>query len=175
MMPKLSIEAITYFSQDALYHGGPLGAILGYAVVGSAVYCLCVSIGEMIAFLSVNSFHTSSYFLISYFQAQCGRSRWPCRPLCRSSVGIFVRLGRLGQWPQTRFATPYSYIHSITGPLPCVRISCASLTNISLLACSCRIDSSGQRAPRMAMEHAHEALWVCNQFLTSRFTLILIK
>lgn len=38
-------------SQDALYHGGPLGALLGYSVIGSAVYCLCVSIGEIIAFL----------------------------------------------------------------------------------------------------------------------------
>ncbi|KAJ3549374.1 hypothetical protein NM688_g5183 [Phlebia brevispora] len=38
-------------SADALYHGGPVGALLGYSVVGTVVYCLCVSIGEMIAFL----------------------------------------------------------------------------------------------------------------------------
>ncbi|KIP02937.1 hypothetical protein PHLGIDRAFT_270300 [Phlebiopsis gigantea 11061_1 CR5-6] len=38
-------------SGAALYDGGPIGALLGYAVVGSVIYCLCVSIGEMIAFL----------------------------------------------------------------------------------------------------------------------------
>ena len=38
-------------SQDALLNGGPVGAFLGYAVVGTVVYCLCVSVGEMIAFL----------------------------------------------------------------------------------------------------------------------------
>ncbi|KAI0775611.1 amino acid permease-domain-containing protein [Trametes elegans] len=36
---------------DALRNGGPVGAFLGYAVVGSVVYCLCVSVGEMIAYL----------------------------------------------------------------------------------------------------------------------------
>ncbi|KAI0642859.1 amino acid permease-domain-containing protein [Trametes meyenii] len=38
-------------SADALRNGGPIGAFLGYAIVGSVVYCLCVSIGEMIAYL----------------------------------------------------------------------------------------------------------------------------
>ena len=38
-------------SGDALKNGGPVGAFLGYAIIGSVVYCLCVSIGEMIAFL----------------------------------------------------------------------------------------------------------------------------
>ncbi|PIL34843.1 transporter [Ganoderma sinense ZZ0214-1] len=38
-------------SADALLNGGPVGAFLGYAVVGTVVYCLCVSVGEMIAFL----------------------------------------------------------------------------------------------------------------------------
>ncbi|THG96082.1 hypothetical protein EW026_g5681 [Hermanssonia centrifuga] len=38
-------------SATALYNGGPVGALLGYSIVGSVVYCLCVSIGEMIAFL----------------------------------------------------------------------------------------------------------------------------
>ncbi|KAI0088659.1 amino acid permease-domain-containing protein [Irpex rosettiformis] len=35
----------------ALYNGGPIGALLGYSIVGTVVYCLCVSIGEMIAYL----------------------------------------------------------------------------------------------------------------------------
>ncbi|KAH9849492.1 amino acid permease-domain-containing protein [Lenzites betulinus] len=38
-------------SADALRNGGPVGAFLGYWIVGSVVYCLCVSIGEMIAYL----------------------------------------------------------------------------------------------------------------------------
>ncbi|RDX44160.1 hypothetical protein OH76DRAFT_1360073, partial [Lentinus brumalis] len=38
-------------SADALRNGGPVGAFLGYLIVGSVVYCLCVSVGEMIAFL----------------------------------------------------------------------------------------------------------------------------
>ncbi|KAI0671245.1 amino acid permease-domain-containing protein [Trametes maxima] len=38
-------------SADALRNGGPIGALLGYTIVGSVVYCLCVSIGEMIAYL----------------------------------------------------------------------------------------------------------------------------
>ncbi|KAM5541210.1 hypothetical protein V8D89_005139 [Ganoderma adspersum] len=38
-------------SADAIHNGGPVGALLGYAVVGTLVYCLCVSVGEMIAVL----------------------------------------------------------------------------------------------------------------------------
>ncbi|EIW52347.1 uncharacterized protein TRAVEDRAFT_75343 [Trametes versicolor FP-101664 SS1] len=38
-------------SADAIRYGGPVGAFLGYLIVGSVVYCLCVSIGEMIAYL----------------------------------------------------------------------------------------------------------------------------
>ncbi|RPD71596.1 hypothetical protein L226DRAFT_171196 [Lentinus tigrinus ALCF2SS1-7] len=38
-------------SANALRNGGPIGALLGYIIVGSVVYCLCVSVGEMIAFL----------------------------------------------------------------------------------------------------------------------------
>ncbi|KIP02974.1 hypothetical protein PHLGIDRAFT_130425 [Phlebiopsis gigantea 11061_1 CR5-6] len=38
-------------SGAALHNGGPVGALLGYMIIGTVVYCLCVSIGEMIAFL----------------------------------------------------------------------------------------------------------------------------
>ncbi|RPD71597.1 hypothetical protein L226DRAFT_537868 [Lentinus tigrinus ALCF2SS1-7] len=38
-------------SADALRNGGPVGAFLGYSIVGTVVYSLCVSVGEMIAFL----------------------------------------------------------------------------------------------------------------------------
>ena len=40
-------------SGAALKNGGPAGAFLGYAIIGSIVFSLCVSIGEMIAFLYV--------------------------------------------------------------------------------------------------------------------------
>ncbi|TCD65856.1 hypothetical protein EIP91_002117 [Steccherinum ochraceum] len=38
-------------SATALKDGGPVGAFLGYFIIGTVVYCLCVSVGEMIAFL----------------------------------------------------------------------------------------------------------------------------
>ncbi|CDO72292.1 hypothetical protein BN946_scf184970.g144 [Trametes cinnabarina] len=38
-------------SADAIRNGGPVGAFLGYSIVGTVVYCLCVSVGEMIAYL----------------------------------------------------------------------------------------------------------------------------
>ncbi|KAH9919155.1 amino acid permease-domain-containing protein [Epithele typhae] len=38
-------------SAEALKNGGPIGALIGYMIVGSVVYCLCTSVGEMIAFL----------------------------------------------------------------------------------------------------------------------------
>ncbi|KAH8082453.1 amino acid permease-domain-containing protein [Cristinia sonorae] len=38
-------------SNTALKNGGPVGALLGYFIIGTVVYCLCVSVGEMIAFL----------------------------------------------------------------------------------------------------------------------------
>ncbi|KAI0687059.1 amino acid permease-domain-containing protein [Earliella scabrosa] len=37
-------------SADALRSGGPVGAFLGYLIVGSVVYSLCISVGEMIAY-----------------------------------------------------------------------------------------------------------------------------
>ncbi|KAH9919190.1 amino acid permease-domain-containing protein [Epithele typhae] len=38
-------------SAEALKNGGPIGSLIGYMIVGSMVFCLCVSVGEMIAFL----------------------------------------------------------------------------------------------------------------------------
>ncbi|KAI0687056.1 amino acid permease-domain-containing protein [Earliella scabrosa] len=46
--PRLWPEVST---PDALRYGGPVGAFLGYMIVGTVVYCLCVSIAEMIAYL----------------------------------------------------------------------------------------------------------------------------
>ncbi len=49
--------------QDALRYGGPVGAFLGYSIVGTVVYCLCVSVGEMIAFLCVYLSSVTEYWL----------------------------------------------------------------------------------------------------------------
>ena len=48
-------------SGAALKNGGPAGAFLGYAIIGSIVFSLCVSIGEMIAFLYVLTLARFSY------------------------------------------------------------------------------------------------------------------
>ncbi|KDQ21193.1 hypothetical protein BOTBODRAFT_49880 [Botryobasidium botryosum FD-172 SS1] len=37
-------------TSDALRRGGPVGVLLGYALVGSVVYCVAVSLGEMVAY-----------------------------------------------------------------------------------------------------------------------------
>ena len=47
----LTARPLSFRSQQALYNGGPIGALLGYSIIGTVVYCLCVSIGEMIAYL----------------------------------------------------------------------------------------------------------------------------
>ena len=52
--------------------GGPLGALLGYAIVGTVIYCLCVSIGEMVAFLSVHPLLSISPWLTSPFRPNVG-------------------------------------------------------------------------------------------------------
>ena len=61
-LPRCNIPAVDVVSsllrdvQDALRYGGPVGAFLGYMIVGTVVYCLCVSIAEMIAYLYVFAF-----------------------------------------------------------------------------------------------------------------------
>lgn len=49
--PNLAWTNLTLCTQDAIRYGGPVGAFLGYMIVGTVVYSLCVSIGEMIAYL----------------------------------------------------------------------------------------------------------------------------
>lgn len=41
----------------ALKNGGPLGLLLGYAVVGSICYAVMISLGEMVAYLPVPGGH----------------------------------------------------------------------------------------------------------------------
>lgn len=51
------LKLIRTSTQQALYNGGPIGALLGYSIIGTVVYCLCVSIGEMIAYLWLRPIH----------------------------------------------------------------------------------------------------------------------
>lgn len=45
---------LTLKIQYALESGGPVGALLAYLVIGVVVYALCVSVGEMVAYLFVH-------------------------------------------------------------------------------------------------------------------------
>jgi len=38
-------------SANSLRYGGPVGALLGYCIIGTVVYSLCMCVGEMISFL----------------------------------------------------------------------------------------------------------------------------
>jgi yeast amino acid transporter len=41
----------------ALESGGPIGLLLGYSVMGTVVYCVMISLGEMIAYLPIPGGH----------------------------------------------------------------------------------------------------------------------
>ena len=41
----------------SLKHGGPIGLLLGYAVVGSITYSVMISLGEMVAYLPISGGH----------------------------------------------------------------------------------------------------------------------
>ncbi|KAL6300661.1 hypothetical protein BKA93DRAFT_506562 [Sparassis latifolia] len=64
---------LTQTVQDALHHGGPVGALLGYAIIGSVMYSLCISIREMIAFLWVLQFNAA---ILGYLGFSLGRASW---------------------------------------------------------------------------------------------------
>ncbi|KAI0094677.1 amino acid permease [Irpex rosettiformis] len=42
---------------SALQNGGPVGLLLGYGVMGTVVYCVMISLGEMIAYLPIPGGH----------------------------------------------------------------------------------------------------------------------
>jgi amino acid transporter len=42
---------------DSLMYGGPVGMLLGYIVMGSIVYCVMITLGEMVAFLPIPGGH----------------------------------------------------------------------------------------------------------------------
>ena len=41
----------------SLQNGGPIGLLLGYGVMGTVVYCVIISLGEMIAYLPIPGGH----------------------------------------------------------------------------------------------------------------------
>lgn len=38
-------------------HGGPIGLLLGYSIVGSITYAVMISLGEMVAYLPISGGH----------------------------------------------------------------------------------------------------------------------
>ncbi|KAG1803965.1 amino acid permease/ SLC12A domain-containing protein [Suillus subaureus] len=42
---------------DSLMYGGPIGLLLGYMVMGTIVYCVMITLGEMVAFLPIPGGH----------------------------------------------------------------------------------------------------------------------
>jgi len=44
-------------TSTALQNGGPIGLLLGYVAMGSIVYCVMISLGEMIAYLPIEGGH----------------------------------------------------------------------------------------------------------------------
>ncbi|KAG2110159.1 amino acid permease [Suillus cothurnatus] len=42
---------------DSLMYGGPIGLLLGYIVMGTIVYCVMITLGEMVAFLPIPGGH----------------------------------------------------------------------------------------------------------------------
>lgn len=60
-------------SADALQNGGPIGALLAYSLMGTVVYCLCISVGEIISFLYVCLWIHHELFALILQQTECGR------------------------------------------------------------------------------------------------------
>ncbi|KAG8782933.1 hypothetical protein FRC12_020307, partial [Ceratobasidium sp. 428] len=62
----------------ALRHGGPIGLLLGYTVVGTICYSVMVSLGEMIAYLPVPGGHIklAERFVDPAFSFTMGWNYW---------------------------------------------------------------------------------------------------
>lgn len=62
----------------ALAHGGPLGLLLGYSVVGSVCFCVMVSLGEMVAYLPIQGGHIklADRFVDPAFSFTLGWNYW---------------------------------------------------------------------------------------------------
>ncbi|KAG2361323.1 amino acid permease [Suillus spraguei] len=63
---------------NSLTYGGPIGMLLGYTVMGSTVYCVMISLGEMIAFLPIPGGHIklAERFVDPAFSFTMGWNYW---------------------------------------------------------------------------------------------------
>lgn len=63
---------------NALMYGGPIGLLLGYMVMGSIVYCVMVTLGEMVAFLPIPGGHIklAERFVDPAFSFTMGWNYW---------------------------------------------------------------------------------------------------
>ncbi|KAF9232361.1 amino acid permease [Melanogaster broomeanus] len=81
---------------SALMEGGPLGLLLGYALIGSICYCVMVSVGEMISLLPLPGGHIrlAERFVDPAFSLAMGWNvwySWTVR-LCHSELAAAVAL-----------------------------------------------------------------------------------
>ncbi|KAJ7873291.1 amino acid permease/ SLC12A domain-containing protein [Mycena olivaceomarginata] len=63
---------------NALRHGGPIGLLLGYLLVGSITYSVMISLGEMVAYLPIPGGHINlrSASLTLRFRSRWGWNYW---------------------------------------------------------------------------------------------------
>jgi amino acid transporter len=63
---------------NSLRFGGPIGLLLGYSVMGSIVYCVMVTLGEMVAFLPIPGGHIklAERFVDPAFSFAMGWNYW---------------------------------------------------------------------------------------------------
>ncbi|KAG2356498.1 amino acid permease/ SLC12A domain-containing protein [Suillus spraguei] len=63
---------------NSLTYGGPIGMLLGYTVMGSIVYCVMVTLGEMVAFLPIPGGHIklAERFVDPAFSFTMGWNYW---------------------------------------------------------------------------------------------------
>ncbi|KAG1757380.1 amino acid permease [Suillus lakei] len=63
---------------NSLRNGGPVGLLLGYTVMGSIVYCVMVTLGEMVAFLPIAGGHIklAERFVDPAFSFAMGWNYW---------------------------------------------------------------------------------------------------
>ncbi|KAG2034610.1 amino acid permease/ SLC12A domain-containing protein [Suillus americanus] len=63
---------------DSLMYGGPIGLLLGYMVMGTIVYCVMITLGEMVAFLPIPGGHIklAERFVDPAFSFTLGWNYW---------------------------------------------------------------------------------------------------
>ncbi|KAG1802985.1 amino acid permease-domain-containing protein [Suillus subaureus] len=72
---------------DSLVYGGPIGLLLGYMVMGTIVYCVMITLGEMVAFLPIPGGHIklAERFVDPAFSFAMGWNYWYSWMICCAS------------------------------------------------------------------------------------------